>query len=517
VRRGLFVPLLLLVVLPTAALAVVGWRVVSSESRLLRAEVDQVLTLRLRDLRGRIEELLRQREATLGALVAMPAVDVATLRQRGEGSPLLDQVFALDAAGELVYPRVEGPLSERERAFLRRTEQLWTARDSFVKPVEGSAAARASGWYTWYWENGLGLLYWKKLPGGEIAGAELNRARLLADVLALLPVPRPQSTPEAGCFALLDARGQPVYAWGASCGAGELALARTELALAPPLAGWKLAVLVAPPGLAELGTRRLAVGVALGLLAVLLAVGLSAAYLYRESTRETREAKEKVSFVNQVSHELKTPLTNIRMYAEMLANDLPEEEKQAHRRLAVVVSECQRLSRLIGNVLTFARRERNELKLRRAPAVLDQVMADVVAQFAPALEQKGVTVFVDAHTPERRSLDADAVSQVLANLFANVEKYAAGGKALRVSSRREGGQLEVIVADDGPGIPSEARERIFLPFVRLSNSVTDGVAGTGIGLAIARELARLHGGDLVLVPSERGARFRFTLTAPEVP
>ncbi|MEZ5302155.1 MAG: ATP-binding protein [Verrucomicrobiales bacterium] len=113
----------------------------------------------------------------------------------------------------------------------------------------------------------------------------------------------------------------------------------------------------------------------------------------------------------------------------------------------------------------------------------------------------------------RAQIDADAIEQILGNLIGNAEKYAARGE-IRVRAQQDGDTLVLRVEDDGPGIPPDKAEAIFLPFERLSDQVTEGVSGAGIGLPIARELARLHGGDLRLVPGKSGAIFEAKLHAP---
>jgi signal transduction histidine kinase len=106
------------------------------------------------------------------------------------------------------------------------------------------------------------------------------------------------------------------------------------------------------------------------------------------------------------------------------------------------------------------------------------------------------------------------VEQILGNLFSNVEKYGASGGWMQVTSRQEGPTTTITVTDRGPGIPRGQEERVFAPFQRLSNRLSDGVTGTGIGLTIARELARRHGGELKVVPVENGACLELQLHAP---
>jgi signal transduction histidine kinase len=236
-----------------------------------------------------------------------------------------------------------------------------------------------------------------------------------------------------------------------------------------------------------------------------------AVYFYRENDRELREAKARLSFVNQVSHELKTPLTSIRMYAEMLENDLNEGDETQRRRLEVIVSESQRLSRLIANVLTFGRRNRNGLRLNWSAGLVDEVVANVVRQFEPVLARKGIRIDCQGTASREAEFDRDALEQMLGNLLGNAEKYAVGAERVRIDIEQDGRWVRLVVADDGPGIPAKEQKCIFEPFYRISNKLTDGVTGTGIGLTIARDLARLHGGDLTLEPSEKGASFRLVV------
>ena len=312
-------------------------------------------------------------------------------------------------------------------------------------------------------------------------------------------------------LALLDARDEVLYQWGDyQPDPSEEAVATWDVGA--PLKPWKLTYHTSqrPAGASGSGTLFL-------LLAGLAAVGLAlvglAVYFYRESSREIREAGQRVSFVNHVSHELKTPLTNIRMYAELLQEHLEGRDDKPARYLDVVVTESQRLSRLIDNVLTFSRHQRGALKLRRSARVVDDTVSRLVEYFAPALEDKEIPIRFTPGAPGKVMLDTDALEQILSNLLGNVEKYASGGR-VEVSTSRNGSTTTILVTDKGPGIPESDRERVFEPFVRLGAGVDEGAAGTGIGLSIARELARLHGGDLVLRPSKQGAVFELTLSTP---
>jgi len=249
-------------------------------------------------------------------------------------------------------------------------------------------------------------------------------------------------------------------------------------------------------------------GVFLGLAAVGLALLGLAVYFYRASGAELRTASQRVSFVNQVSHELKTPLTNIRMYAELLEAALESPPSGVQRHLRVIVNESERLTRLIANVLTFARDEREGLTLHRTTSVVDDVVRSVIDAFAPRFRRAALEVNLVLGAAETVVCDQDAIGQIVGNLLSNVEKYAGDGGQVWISTHQEPGWTTVDVRDAGPGIPRAQREQVFVPFHRLSDALEEGVSGTGIGLGIARRLARLHGGDLHLLDCDTGAHFR---------
>ncbi|MEM9492935.1 MAG: HAMP domain-containing sensor histidine kinase, partial [Myxococcota bacterium] len=250
---------------------------------------------------------------------------------------------------------------------------------------------------------------------------------------------------------------------------------------------------------------------ALGLLALALV-------FYRDYARRMREAAQRVGFVTQVSHELKTPLTNIRLYAELLDDDLDgllaavaagdsddhgdsssDEDDAIRGRTAVIIAESQRLTRLINNILTFSKQRRGQLDLRLERVAVRALVDQVLAQFGPALQARGIAAEIAVPDDLTVYADRDALGQIIANLLSNVDKYAAAGGRVEIAAGRRGARAWLRVSDRGPGIPAAHRDKIFRPFYRMSDKLADGVTGTGIGLAIARELARRLGGELRLV------------------
>ena len=565
-KPKLLIILVLIVLLPLVILGWLGVRVARNEREIMGHRFRDLVVAKLRYIDEDIAEVLTQHERELLSQPAPSSYPLEKLRELGRKSAVVRQYFILGSDGSLVHPgspeaaqqplvrkadgeslpSPPGSLTEHEQAFLERTKLIWANREipnvaeetapappqalsqRMAKPPgKGQAALQsprqlvarpatsAKGWYAWYWGDDVHLIFWWRDASGQVVGAELNEVRLKADVVGALPDTDPYDPAMADArFVLRDSGGGVIYQWGCY-EPGDVETAQAGIALTPPLSAWRLEC-YGPDALAAGGLGRSAWFNVLSGLALLGATVIAlAVYYYRESARDLREAAQRVSFVNQVSHELKTPLTNIRMYAEMLDRDLDEADETPRRRLDVIVSESQRLSRLIGNVLTFSRKQRSALRLHAARGNVDEVVRQVLDHFEAPLRAKGVELQFRAGAGRDAEFDRDALEQIVGNLLNNVEKYAASATRVDVATTQDGDRVSVTVADDGPGVPPADRDRVFQPFYRVSNKLTDGVAGTGIGLAIARDLAQLHGGDLTLEPSDRGACFRLVFHAPQ--
>ncbi len=506
--QRLIIALLLIVALPLVAMVWLGLELAARERAGVEQRLAELLTSRLEGSAATIEAVVAQWQSRLMAATAgADGLDSAGARRLVATDGAIDQLLLLTAAGQLRLPDPgQGLLSLAEQAFLERTRPLRESGALHPPAPEGQEGRGliAPGWLSWHWGDGMSLIFYRGLPGGEVVAAEVDRLALLADIIAALPDQRGAGS--ADRIRLLDARGRILYQWGGyEPPASELP--RAELPLAPPLESWHLAYF-SPTPITGAGTRLL---FSATLLVLLVGLGLAAFYVVRQLNQALREAAQRVNFVNQVSHELKTPLTNIRLYAELLQGDL-EEEPEAARKAGIIVAESQRLSRLIGNVLSFARGQRGTLRLNWRAVVPDECLREVLEQFAPGFEQAGIAIQAELAAPQPQPLDPDALAQIAANLLGNVEKYAAAGGRVVVTSSQAGAGLSLTVRDFGPGIPKGQRERIFRPFHRIRSDLTEGVSGTGLGLTIARDLARLHGGDLTLTAAAPGAQF--TLTIP---
>ncbi len=541
-RRKPLILLILIVSLPVAGLAWLGMRVASDDKAALQQRFEEVFSVQLRDIDGTISRHFAALSTELRATASHVSDDADGIRSLLRTSPQVRQVIVLDHSGKILHPDPATPLNLGEREFLHEAQELIQDRDLIHAAEERSdisqrnepesnfnrrqftvaeetAAGTREGWHVWYWGRGVHLIFWQRRVDGKVVGLLVERGRWMADLIAALPetVDREyEGVPVATTsrFRLIDSLGHSTYEWG-GYEPPNAASPLVEIAVSPPLNSWRLQALVPDSLLAGAGSGT-AFQLASGIGAVAGALAVLVAVFWREYSREIQQAAQRVSFVNQVSHELKTPLTNIRMYADLLAADLehldgPANGKPADR-LRVIVSESQRLSRLISNVLTFGRQQRQTLVLRPRLASIDELVQRVVEQFTPTLERLGIRIELELGASKPASVDEDAVEQILVNLVSNVEKYASTGGLLRITTAIENAVAKITVTDAGPGIPIAMRQAVFEPFVRVSSRLEDA-AGTGIGLSIARDLARLHGGDLRMSDSDPGASFCVELPA----
>ncbi len=232
-----------------------------------------------------------------------------------------------------------------------------------------------------------------------------------------------------------------------------------------------------------------------GLLLAVALLGLAA--LYRMVVVVVSFAERRSSFVAAVSHELKTPLTAIRMYGEMLRDGMVASEAKRNEYYRHITVESERLGRLINNVLEFSRLENGSRQVTLVTGSVAPVVREVVDLVRPHVEGEGFALQVDVEDglPAVR-FEPDGVMQVLFNLVDNAVKYArdASARVIGVSCRRAADGVRLTVRDHGPGVPSRQLGRIFEPFYRVENELTRRSKGTGLGLALVRGIVERMGG-----------------------
>ncbi len=527
-RRRLVIVLLLLVLVPLGLVAALGVKVASDQGKLARHQFEKLLQGRLGDVKNGVGKSLAEIERHLLAEMVEETPGADELRAAVRSEPFVRQFFVVDGDGHLSFPPRDATTSVAERDFLERTTPIWERRAVLYNPPGGElnqmvlgaegegdsiltlAARHDNGWIAWYWQEGLHLLFWRRSDSGGVVGAEVERIALLSRIVGRMPTTELAD----GRIVMVDSKGDVVYQWGPY----ELSAddePATDLGLAYPLDAWRLEFYASPAQQGSLYGGGIRLNLILGLIAVAIALLAMAIYFYREYSHKMRDAAQRVNFVTQVSHELKTPLANIRLYAELMEGDVDDDDEPSNHRLGVIVAESQRLTRLINNILAFSKHSREKLEVRTSRIQVDEVIEATVSQFRPALAARGIECELALAAPAPVVADGDSLGQIIANLVSNVEKYAAAGGKLDIESRQDDGRTTVTVADLGPGIPRSHRDKIFAPFYRVSDKLTDGVTGTGIGLTISRELARRNGGELELVSAERGTRFRLVLAHSE--
>lgn len=260
--------------------------------------------------------------------------------------------------------------------------------------------------------------------------------------------------------------------------------------------------------------RRWAIAktVLIGFIDLMLGAGL---YLvYSNVRREARLARLKSDFVANVSHELKTPLALIRLFAETLELGRVPSEEKAREYYRVINKESQRLTQLINNVLDFSRIEAGRKEYRFQPTDVAGIVHEVLEAYRYPIEQLGFGLEVQlAEDIPALEVDKEALGQALVNLVNNAIKYSRDEKHIRVEARRDGDRVLVSVADRGIGIAKAEQRKIFDKFYRAEDSLVHETKGSGLGLALVRHIMEAHGGE-VHVESVPGKGSTFTLALP---
>jgi two-component system, OmpR family, phosphate regulon sensor histidine kinase PhoR len=237
--------------------------------------------------------------------------------------------------------------------------------------------------------------------------------------------------------------------------------------------------------------------------------------VFHDMTEVRRLETVRRDFVANASHEIKTPLTAIRGFAEtLLGAELPPTELRKY--LQVILSHSERLSRLVEDLLELSRLESGAHKLDPAPLDIGVLATRLCDELAPRIRERGFDVRVDGAGAPRALADRRAVEQILSNLLDNALKYAESGKKIDIRVTGEDGAVRVDVEDHGPGIPEADRARIFERFYRVDRGRSREQGGTGLGLAIVKHLVQASGGEIWVdsTPGE-GSTFSFTLPAAD--
>jgi len=277
------------------------------------------------------------------------------------------------------------------------------------------------------------------------------------------------------------------------------------------------AIRVAPTGNAPVSWARRFVLIEVAFISLMGLVIIGATLFgLRYTVRQLELARIKSSFVSNVSHELKTPISLIRLAVETLEMRRFTAPEQAERFIRQIGRETQRLSQLVDNILDFARLEAGQRVFKFTDVDLGEVVRETLDSYRLRLEDQGFSLAVDLpdHLPLIRG-ESNAIAQCLLNLLDNAIKYSRTRKEIRVSAAAANGEVSISVSDRGIGISPRDQRRVFEKFVRLETGLVHDVKGAGLGLSLVDQIVRAHGGR-VEVTSALGEGSTFTLVFPVV-
>ncbi|MBI9098894.1 MAG: HAMP domain-containing histidine kinase [Spirochaetaceae bacterium] len=502
-KKRLLLVFLILIFMPVTVITVMGIYTyrnsLNKERESLKEAAEEILIVNDRLLQNRIRLI----EDELEGLSLDPQLTTDEIRPAMNRERLVKQAFIIDGEDQFIYPPIKGDTSSKEKEFLAEAESIELVSNlrARISPVEKQL--NQSQWYTWFMGDGLNFINFSE-KDNMIYGYLVERYSLVSQLINVLP----QDRDDSFRIQLTDARGGILYQWG-NYSHGETEKALLEHSLGEPLGSWRLFYFhnekTGTPIKTTLGNIYIIpVIVLLSLIIFFLAY-----YFYRENTREMETARKQVTFVNQVSHELKTPLTNIRLYSELLQNKLVDPKERNF--LDIIVRESNRLGRMINNVLTFSRGERGELKSQNKKTDINLLISEILEKFGPLLKENSMKIIYRENPLPAVVTDKDMIEQILNNIIGNAVKYGSAGKYLGIETEVKKDVLIIYIDDRGPGIPEPERELIFKPFYRIDNSLTQNNSGTGIGLSLAKTLAEETGSLLKIEKSPVGACFSLAI------
>lgn len=409
--------------------------------------------------------------------------------------------------------RVISPQQKFEAAKSKDTRQEAESlpEPSRLAPAEAGFSEligeAAEGSLARFVNNKLSVLFWYRSPRDNslVFGVQLDLKRLQDELRDQLPGWNPELRRDL-CIAMLDDVGRPVALSHPDFTAEwKHPFVGTEIGELLP--HWEAAAYLLNPNRLNESARTAKLTLGLLIATLVVAIGIGGTLIVSDLSRELRLARQKTDFVSNVSHELKTPLTSIRMFSELLSENRVSDPSKQRSYLNIITAETARLTRLINNVLDFSRMERGEKKYEFRDCDLAQLARDSFESYRPHLENSGFRL--ECHIPDNPVPirgDCDALAQVILNLLSNAEKYSPERReiTLELALTNDSDTAEVRISDRGIGVSRSDQERIFEKFYRAHDSLSSGIQGSGLGLTLARQIARAHEGDVLYHPREGG-------------
>jgi signal transduction histidine kinase len=409
--------------------------------------------------------------------------------------------------GQMVLSRNVKRQKEDEEKENKKPDSLYISNDlTFSQIVEG----KELGFIPRILEQTLQLLFWKKDPGGFVYGCMLDMDALKKQLVRLVI---PSLYTHIRVLTILDENGTPLVTPPVDV-IKDWRLPFVSREVSGILPRWEVAAYLTDPHIIseEAGFISLVMWILIFILIITIIVGASV--ILKSFYSEIILAQQKTTFVSNVSHELKTPLTSIRLFAEMMRENRQKDIKKQQQYLSLMVSETQRLTRLINNVLDFSKMGQGKKQYYREETDIVSLCREIVEGQRLRLEQNGFTLVFSV--PDSRIMvfiDKEAIKQVLINLLSNAEKYSDTMKEIEVEVHKAEGAAHMTIKDRGIGIPSGEAKKIFKEFYRVDDTLTSRVRGSGLGLTISKKILHDHDGEVRYFPREGGGSI-FEITIP---
>ena len=529
-KRNLITLAAVAIVLPTGALAFMQYQSLVDLKGKTKIAIEENLRQTLqsvaRNAQGDMQTLARETLAPLGSLSRSPEDLKHTLGRASQLHPEVDQFFLFSTCSCKVENRFALLYSSEK---LRRVSGPQLGADADVGRIldayRSSLALRPPA------ESTRELLFWQQtcsvpneashsffyvfypLKNTDVAGLILNPQYVRKEYLnRLIPgLLRGSGTKrsESGlAVSVFDEKQNQIYA-----NASGVKNYQVKMAFAPVFPNWDLAATYRGSSIQSVAQASFEKSLLLtAVVLCLLLVGII--LTLRAASREMSLAAAKSSFVSNVSHELKTPLALIRLYAETLELDRVKDEQQGKDFLRTINGETRRLTQLINNILDFSKIEAGRKEYRFVSSDVAEIVETVLRTYEYQLRDAGfeVSTRIDQGLP-MVAIDAEAISQAVVNLLNNATKYSEDAKKIEVAVAARDSHIAIEVADHGIGILRSEQQKIFEKFYRVSTTLVHNTKGSGLGLALVKHVVEAHGGR-VLVDSELGRGSRFTILIP---
>lgn len=483
-------------------IAYLGFRTVEHEALLRHYQTQTLAESRTSQVEALILDILNQKAVRISSIADFISPDEVALRELTARDSDIDAAFILQK-NRLLFPNELEPLTQKERTWVQTITPIINDPSllysySFV----GEQAQLQSGWFIANETSEPIFIYWIN-KDGKTLGFKVSYVKLISDIINALEF---DFSPDV--LAVKDNDKLLYQSNGVDLRERKKPISSKRLPY--PLTNWQIDYYAK-----EMNNSLIYLWGGLLILLLVAVIGLIMLRIYREYTQTARLARQQVNFVGQVSHELKTPLTNITLYAEMLKEEqlASDPDGKVSHYLDVITDESRRLSRLIQNILSFTKASKAHVK----PVNLNGALEKIVQTFLPAFNAKNINLNLTLEREITIETDEDRLTQIISNFLSNAEKYAAHGEKvdLSVEVDDEKNAVFIHVRDYGDGIAAKELKSIFQPFYRVKCTITEGVSGTGIGLTIAERLAHSLGGEILVENCRPGAQF--TLKLPYKP